>query len=256
MLYTGLVSITFRKLKVEEIINLVLKGKLEGIEWGGDIHVPHGDVKKAREVRKMTVENGLTVAAYGSYYKVGTEDNNLDEFKRVLDSAIALHAPVIRVWAGDKATKDASHDWWEKVIENSRSIAEEAKKAGIQLSYEYHSGTLTDNINDAVKLYESIKHENIKAYWQPSQLKSFEQNKNELIALRPILTNVHAFNWKLDGDGKLQRYPLSDGITEWSEYLKHISGDMDPHYVMLEFVKNDDPEQFLKDAQVLHKLIR
>ena len=65
----GLVSITFRQLSAEKIVGLVSAAGLQGIEWGGDIHVPHGDVKRAEEVKRMTLDSGLEVSAYGSYYK-------------------------------------------------------------------------------------------------------------------------------------------------------------------------------------------
>ena len=47
---TGLVSVTFRKLTPEKIIELVSEAGLNAIEWGGDVHVPHGDLKRAAEV--------------------------------------------------------------------------------------------------------------------------------------------------------------------------------------------------------------
>jgi len=53
MIYTGLVSVTFRKLSPTQIVNPVSKVGLQGIEWGGDIHVPTGDIYKAREVLKI-----------------------------------------------------------------------------------------------------------------------------------------------------------------------------------------------------------
>lgn len=73
MLKTGLVSITFRNLKVEEIIDLVVKAGLDAIEWGGDIHVPHGDIKKACKVARLMKKADLEMAAYGSYYRVGCD---------------------------------------------------------------------------------------------------------------------------------------------------------------------------------------
>ena len=58
MIKPGLVSITFRNLSVQEISGLAAKSGLVGIEWGGDVHVPHGDVGAARKVRKLTVDAG------------------------------------------------------------------------------------------------------------------------------------------------------------------------------------------------------
>ena len=43
---TGLVSVTFRDKTPAEIVSEVKKAGLDAIEWGGDVHVPHGDVKR------------------------------------------------------------------------------------------------------------------------------------------------------------------------------------------------------------------
>ncbi|MNI10046.1 hypothetical protein D3C73_631400 [compost metagenome] len=54
LIRTGLVSVTFRRLSVEEIVMMVQKAGLQDIEWGGDIHVPHGNFQRAHEVAKLT----------------------------------------------------------------------------------------------------------------------------------------------------------------------------------------------------------
>ena len=74
VLTSGLVSITFRQLTPEQIVDLVAETGLAAIEWGGDVHVPHGEVAPARDVRRRTEEAGLIVASYGSYLRVGHDD--------------------------------------------------------------------------------------------------------------------------------------------------------------------------------------
>ena len=71
MIYSGLVSVTFRALSPAEIVELVARAGLEGIEWGGDVHAPHGDVARARDVYRRTVDAGLAIPSYGSYYRPG-----------------------------------------------------------------------------------------------------------------------------------------------------------------------------------------
>jgi 3-dehydroshikimate dehydratase len=51
MIKTGLVSVSFRKFSPEKIIEMVKNAGLCAIEWGGDVHVPHGDVELARKVK-------------------------------------------------------------------------------------------------------------------------------------------------------------------------------------------------------------
>src|ERR1700761_6585245 len=104
MLTPGLVSITFRKLSPEEVIALCVEAEVRCIEWGGDVHVPPGDVARAREVGHLTREAGLEVAAYGSYYRLGP--NEPGSFEAVMASAAALGAPTIRGWAGRKGARE------------------------------------------------------------------------------------------------------------------------------------------------------
>ncbi len=73
MLYPRMVSVTFRSMECEEIVKLAKKAGLSSIEWGGDVHVPQGDTKKAKEAKKMTEDAGVTTAAYDSYFRVGCE---------------------------------------------------------------------------------------------------------------------------------------------------------------------------------------
>src|ERR1700722_18409238 len=147
---TGFVSVTFRGLAVPEIVSLVRAAGLDGIEWGGDIHVPHGDLGRAREAAKQTADSGLRTLAYGSYYRVAEPGS--PPFESVAETALALGAPVIRVWAGAKGSAESTEDDWQRVIEASARIAEIASAAGLTVAYEHHGGTLTDTLPSAQRL--------------------------------------------------------------------------------------------------------
>jgi len=107
MIKGGLVSVTFRKLSPQEIISLMKKTSLKAIEWGGDIHVPHGDTNKAKQVAALTEDAGLDCVAYGSYYRAGVSEEEGLSFNAVVDSALALKAPTVRIWIGKKGSADA-----------------------------------------------------------------------------------------------------------------------------------------------------
>ena len=68
MIKSGLVSITFRQLNPQQIVDIAAGAGLSGIEWGGDVHVPHGDLECSRKTGQITQDAGLEVVAYG-YYK-------------------------------------------------------------------------------------------------------------------------------------------------------------------------------------------
>ena len=107
---SALNTVTFRQLPPEDIISL---GKDEGIlafEWAGDDHVPAGDLERASRVSRLCEEHGVTVASYASYYQCDEDGPGGGPFawnlgpEKTLETARALKAPAIRVWAGRQAS--------------------------------------------------------------------------------------------------------------------------------------------------------
>jgi len=255
MLHTGLVSITFRKLTPARIVELVAEAGLEGIEWGGDVHVPHGDLAAARQVRQLTEAAGLQVAAYGSYYRAG---NTLPEgfaFDAIIATAGELGAPVIRVWAGNKSAWEMTPAERAVVVTALNTMSEQAARAGIKLALEYHSQTLTDTNESAQKLLAEVNHPNLWLYWQPYAREGFDYCLEGLQAIQSRVLHLHVFSWLNKGE-IIQRLPLADGAVRWLEYLKVMRSSDREHFIMIEFVKDDAEAQFLADAAALKAWLR
>jgi sugar phosphate isomerase/epimerase len=260
MLFGGLVSITFRKLTPREIAGWVAQSGLTGIEWGGDVHVPHGDLAQARHVAGLTSGAGLTVAAYGSYYRAGASEAAGLAFGRVLETAAALAAPTVRVWAGDRGSADADaadDSQRAAVVADLRRIAGLAEAAGVTVSLEFHRGTLTDTNESAARLLAEVAHPNLRAYWQPPVAAAPAYCLAGLRALLPALTHVHAFHWLAAAPAAaVERRPLVEGAAPWSQYLAEVAATGRDHFVLIEFVRDETPEQFLEDAQALQTWLR
>lgn len=279
MIIPGLVSISFRHLKPSEIISLCVHNKLEAIEWGGDVHCPHGDVATAARVGENTRAYGIKIAAYGSYYNFKevaeeatgkkTTDNGADPepqhglmseanpgskrrsdvFDDVLSSAVALKAPLIRVWAGWKPSAEYDRTERGAIIRKAKEIADRASEYGIGIGFEYHAGTLTDTRESALQLIREIDHPNVSLYWQPRNHGNFEENRRELQTVLPFLGNIHCFFW---GPGGIkERLPLAEGKSVWREFLATVKTDGRDHCVLLEFIKDDDPDQLAADSKEL-----
>lgn len=250
MLTPGLVSITFRKLTVPELIHLVRKARLKSIEWGGDVHVPPGKPDAARDTRTRTEDAGLSVAAYGSYYRLGKSEKEQAPFDEVLETAIELKAPTIRVWAGAAGSAETDAATRKKIVKDARRIAGLAADANITISLEFHRNTLTDTHESTTLLLSEVDRKNFFSLWQPPVGASKKKALEGLHAVLPKLTNVHAFNWSPKGTDRL---PLADGADRWSAYLDVVRSTGRDHHVLLEFVRDDSPENFLQDAATLRE---
>ena len=252
MIDHGLVSVTFRELAPGQIVDFVAKAGLSAVEWGGDVHVPPGDAKLAKEVRQMTIDSGLRVASYGSYYRSEGDE----AFEPVLETALVLAAPTIRVWAGHKGSADAGPRDRQTVIADLCRIARLALSHKTTISLEYHGGTLTDTPDSVDRLLDELDGcdaeaaRNIFLYWQPSRAHSPEQRLESLRRVLARLSNLHVFHWV-----EHERLPLAEGQVDWREYLALANSTGRGHAAMLEFVRDDSPERFLQDAATLKDLI-
>lgn len=239
----GLCSITFRDKNVDEIIELTLENGLNFIERGGDIHLKPGDFEEARRIKALCDKNNI-LYSYGSYYKY----KDTDDFDLILETAEALTAGDIRIWAKRVSSNDISEEEYESFIEQSQAMADKAKNKNIRLNFENHRVTLTDTTKSARKLLNDINRDNVYIYWQPQADDNEEERIEAIKILHDKISNIHVFNW----DEDFNRYPLIEAKDEWESYIKKLGGD---RAYLLEFVKDDSLEQFKKDAKVLKNML-
>ncbi|MEV4642372.1 TIM barrel protein [Actinoplanes sp. NPDC049548] len=243
----GLVSVTFRQLEPRRVVALAQRAGLAGVEWGGDVHVPHGDLAAAEEVAALTARAGLAVSAYGSYYRLGESP----DAPQVVATAARLGAPVIRVWAGSRASADADEDHRARVRDDALRLAASAAAEGIGIVLEYHRGTLTDTRDSTAALLAAVPGSGIRSLWQPNPERDAATNAADLEALLPDLANLHVFAWRPDHS----RLPLHDHREQWSAWLAVAAAAPGDRYASLEFVAGDDPAQAFADATTLHDLL-
>ena len=241
----GLVSVTYRKLSPSDIIALAARAGLDCIEWGSDIHVPQTDLDNARRVGDMTRGAGLAVSSYGSYYRLGAGQ----DFAPYLEAALALRAPVIRIWAGTRGsdqTDDATRTAW---VAEAKAACRMAAEQEMTVAFEYHHGTLTDTADSTVALMKAIDESNCRLYWQPEFAKSRELLLSDLDKVAPWVDICHVFQWNPDHS----RRPLADGVAVWQEFLAHVPGWTEKA-LLLEFVPGDDPDLLEGEARSLREI--
>jgi sugar phosphate isomerase/epimerase len=246
----GLVSVTFRHLTPETIVDLCVKSGLETIEWGGDVHVPPGDAVAASRVGEMTREAGLSITAYGSYHRLASQEGT--PFKDVLSAAVALGAPAVRVWAGSRGSADTDRTGRRAVAEDAVRCADLAGAYGIFLCYEFHDGTLTDTTDSAVELLAETEHPFIRTLWQPPHRKTLEECLASLRALMARLHHIHVFHWWPDPS---HRCALAEGRERWEAYVAELNAASKDADLLLEFVRGDDPTALEEDARTLRDIL-
>ncbi|MEM1165494.1 MAG: TIM barrel protein [Planctomycetota bacterium] len=250
----GLVSVTFRHLSAQSVVELAARCGLRAMEWGGDVHVPHGDTATARAVRRMTLDRGLTCEAYGSYFRAGSTRPDAPSITEVVDTAAALGARSVRVWAGERGSGEADAGYRSMVVDSLAAFADGAREADLEVTLEFHAGTLTDSPESALAVLDEIDRPNVRTGWQPPVPLDVPARLETLRRVLDRVSTVHVFHWPTTS-GEVVRRPLAEGAGEWRRYLQLLRSGEREHALLLEFVPKDDPGELSSSAEVLRTLI-
>lgn len=244
----GLCSVSFRELSPEKIVDLCADSRLQSIEWGSDVHVPIGDLETANSVRELTLRAGLSVAGYGSYLSFG---HNEEPIRDAAETAAALGAPRIRVWAGKTPSADATAGDRREIARRIRVAAAAAAESGVELGLEFHGGTLTDDAGSTLDLLAEVDHPNLRTYWQPPQGMPTDESLESLKQVLHQASTVHVFSWW----PTYQRHPLSERDDLWQRAMRILSRSDRVHNALIEFVPDDDPDLLPEEARTLRSYI-
>jgi len=130
---------------------------------------------------------------------------------------------------------------------------------------------LTHRNETAARFAAQVPHPNVYFSWQPPHGYSLEHGLEGLQALLPRLGTLHVYHWTLGSYDKntvnetirplnfldkFYRHPLVDGQACWQRYFAAARTTGRDHWALLEFVKDDSPEQVAEDAAVLMNLTK
>jgi sugar phosphate isomerase/epimerase len=248
----GLCSITFRELNADDVVHLAVRAGVAGIEWGADVHAVPGGGAGSAALGARTRDAGLEVVSYGSYLGMspGTSNGELDA---ALDTAQALGAPMVRIWTELGVTPGSPAGERRRVTDHTAALVDRIAGRGLTATLEFHPGTLTETAHSAVVLLAAIDREELRTHWQPDPARSAAAALDELARITGHLAHLHVFAW--GPTGIEDRHPLADGAALWVPALALADRAGAPlpgrRYALCEYVRHDDPEQFVTDVRVL-----
>lgn len=250
MLTAGMTSVTFRSLKIGQVVALCKQAKLNGIEWGGDIHVPPCDRAAAQEAVSRCTDAGISVFSYGSYYSVTKQADYAGEFEKIAETCRLLQTNRVRVWAGEKWRHETTDREFELFVSRMQAVARLAEQYHITVCFEHHQNTYCDSGEHAVQALRAIGSPYVRSYWQPI-CATRRENLSCAAQLKGYVDTLHVYHWR-----GWERFMLSEGAEDWRTYLQLFSSEKRTIPCLLEFAKEDAIDNFLADAQCLSRLLR
>jgi len=242
----ALCSIAFRERLLEYTLDVAADIGFQGVEiWGREPHISeHFDASRVNAVRRMVEERGLRVPVFGSYLRLGATHSNSAgtvALKDVLQTAAALGAPIIRVWASDVGSDEADEHIWRNTVSEAKEAAASAAKMGLVLAAEMHSNTLADTGPCARKLVEDVDNEAFALNFQASSKLSDDEPTERLEAVLPSVVHLHAQNYApLDEDGnRVERVALADGFVDYAPLVSRLREVGYQGYLAVEFAPSN-----------------
>ena len=259
MIRGGLVSVTFRALPPREVAGLAARAGLAGIEWGGDIHVPHGDGKRAREVRRITEDAGA--GGRGVRFLLSCR---LQSFR----GAGLWTSAGIR--GGAARARDTGLGRRPGFVGCRRRLA--GDRRGGRPAHRRAGGRGGDCGGFRVPRRHADRHRRFRPPtdaggragrgWAAAGSRRSAWTMRS--GSRDCGGSCRGWETSMYSIGLRRAIPLplrptadrwAESVDAWRQYLKAIRDARGDRYALLEFVRADDPEQFLRDAAVLNRLL-
>jgi 3-dehydroshikimate dehydratase len=257
LLLPGLCSVALRHFDLSEVVACAVAGGAKAIEWEARRHVPPGDIATARHTAGLTHDAGLAVSSYGSYVRAGTEDAR-EAFVECFASAVALEAPVIRVWTAGTQGLTTTADRTAMVARTAADLAvfcDMTAEVGLHISLEFHPGTLTATVASTLDLVARAGCLNLGSHWQPDYGQPLDAAKASLSGVRPLLSHLHVFCW----NRARERFALADYAEYWGELLALArtspTSAVGQRYALLEFSRTESPHEVVADSRTLSHLL-
>ena len=102
-------------------------------------------------------------------------------------------------------------------------------------------------------MLQAVGRPSLRTFWQPPKGSDPQENLIGFETIAPWVQHIHVFSWELAQGGETIRLPLAEHSPQWQAYLDRIKVLPGDRFALLEFVRNDDPEQFLVDAALLKR---
>ena len=96
MFNTGLVSISFRSLSPEQIVDYMLEAGLRYVEWGSDVHAKKDDIESLNKIAALQQEKGIICSSYGTYFRLCVTP--IEELPKYIHAAKTLGTNILRLW--------------------------------------------------------------------------------------------------------------------------------------------------------------
>ena len=227
--------------------------------WGYHVNdiTPANFAKKAPEIRKVMKDFNLKIA--GIAPNVSCTD--LEQFKLLLDGAVKVKAPWIRVGASEAFTAESNYKAiLGATIEGYAKCIELARGTGVKLVVEMHGNTIHPSASLALRIVEHFSPAEAGVNYDPQNMvkDGYETPEIAVQILGAYLAHCHFGAWKpvfdkLDKNGtalwKWEQTKMGEGLFDFPRIMKLLKKVGYKGFISIEDFNQSTPlNKKLKDS--------
>ena len=251
----------FREKTLKEYFELVSEMGIRYVEVNCAKNVPHHlqistSDKEIQEILNITEEAKVKIVALAGcndFTVTSSEElrQDIENVKRLIDTASRIGAEVIRLFAGWISEDDIVEETYWQVSDSFNIVGEYAEKKGIKLAIENHGG-ITATAEQMFRIMRNIKSPAIGINYDPANF--LYSGEDPLKALREISRYVIYSHFKdcRKREEKLEYCGVGEGIIDWRAILEELNEVYDGYYA-IEYERASDVVRGTKESLVYMK---
>ncbi len=223
-----LCTIAYRNRLLEHVLDVAVELNFDGVEiWGREPHISEQfDENRVQAVQRMLDQRDLVAPVLGSYLRFGCTSPRAEgniELEDTLHTARCLGTPLLRVWASDIGSEDATEAVWQTTTRELQQACDQAEKLGIVFAVEMHTGTLSDTGPAARHLIDLVDRENLRINYQVAPNTEPQPPLERLQMVMPYVVHMHVQNYaSLSSEGQPRRVALGDGAIDYKPLINQL----------------------------------
>jgi sugar phosphate isomerase/epimerase len=211
------------KWSLREIVDNAAAMGYEGVDFRGiqqhiDITGMPEFTTRLAETQRLFADNGIEIAGIYGSAKFAVVDptvkqTHVDEARRNMELAAKVGAPIVRVYGGKVPDGYTVETIMPYLVENLRSIGDEAEQYGVTLVLETHDDWTDSSVFKT--LMDEVNHPRVRVLWDLHH--PYRTNGEPIDAtfqnLRPYTDRIHVKDSRANPDGSHTYTLLGEGDT-------------------------------------------
>jgi len=248
------------ELRVRRVTDEV-RAKAEPSNWGWHVNdiTPENFAGKAPEVRRVLDDAGIALAGIAS----NAPCTDLEQIKRLVEGAVLVGAPFIRVGAAAGFRPDGSVDYrtvYGETVAGYARVLEITRGTGVKILLEIHGGTIHPSASLAYRIVSQFDPAAVGVIYDPQNMvrDGFETTALAVQLLGPYLAHCHVGGHRpipggKDASGTVQwkweGCAMAEGLYDYRQMIVHLRRAGYPYFISVEdFRAEPSPEERLAEG--------